>query len=534
MAPLKLRAPSGDGELLAVPELERAAELRNQNRAFLNSWDHNFQGRRAGVLRSMAGAETIRNALAFHRELGLPAPRTDGFDGFIITGHQPELFHPGVWVKNFAVWALAREFGAGSLNLIVDNDLPKAEDIRVPRRGEDGAGLAIERIAFDSGVPDSPFEEWTIRDPELLRTFPERVLETLGGLVHDPLISEFGRHLQDPVGPHGNLGRLFTRARHLVEADRGVQNLELPLSSTCESESFLWFCCHLLAHLPRYLTTHNEELLKYRRAHGIRSRNHPVADLAVAGDWLEAPFWVWRSGEKRRRALLARTVEDRTELKIAGEAEPFIELPLARDREACCAVEALKRLPVRGIRLRTRALTTTMYARLFLGDLFIHGIGGAKYDELGDEIIRGFLDIKPPEFLTISMTLRLGLAQAPLREVLGRLHAVERRLRDLRYNPDRYADVASSEVERLIAQKRECLALPAETSAERRLRTSRIREANERLVPFVSDLRKECEAEHALLVRELKRSRAAENREYSLVLHDRQKLAKAFDRFGVS
>ena len=46
--------------------------------------------------------------------------------------------------------------------------------------------------------------------------------------------------------------------------------------------------------------------------------------------------------------------------------------------------------PAAGIRLRTRALTTTMFARFLLGDLFVHGIGGAKYDELGDEIARGF------------------------------------------------------------------------------------------------------------------------------------------------
>ena len=25
------------------------------------------------------------------------------FDRMVVTGHQPELFHPGVWVKNFAV-----------------------------------------------------------------------------------------------------------------------------------------------------------------------------------------------------------------------------------------------------------------------------------------------------------------------------------------------------------------------------------------------------------------------------------------------
>ena len=96
-------------------------------------------------------------------------------------------------------------------------------------------------------------------------------------------------------------------------------------------------------------------------------------------------------------------------LRIAGEDDPLIELPLSPDREACCAVERLHDLATRSIRLRTRALTTTMFCRYLLGDLFIHGIGGAKYDELGDSIARRFFGIEPPEFLTLSMTAWLGL-----------------------------------------------------------------------------------------------------------------------------
>ena len=101
------------------------------------------------------------------------------------------------------------------------------------------------------------------------------------------------------------------------------------------------------------------------------------------------------------------------DLRIAGEDEVLIELPLAPDREACCAVERLRELAGRCGPLAHRALTTTMFSRFLLGDLFIHGIGGAKYDELGDEIARRFFGIEPPGFLTVSMTLWLGLPCDP-------------------------------------------------------------------------------------------------------------------------
>ena len=56
-----------------------------------------------------------------------------------------------------------------------------------------------------------------------------------------------------------------------------------------------------------------------------------------------------------------------------------------------------------------RGPMTTMYLRFYLSDLFIHGIGGAKYDELTDEIIRRFFGIEPPRYLTATATIRLPI-----------------------------------------------------------------------------------------------------------------------------
>ena len=53
-------------------------------------------------------------------------------------------------------------------------------------------------------------------------------------------------------------------------------------------------------------------------------------------------------------------------------------------------IDAWRSLEAHGFKIRTRALTTTMFARLFLADLFIHGIGGGIYDELTDRIIERY------------------------------------------------------------------------------------------------------------------------------------------------
>ena len=56
-----------------------------------------------------------------------------------------------------------------------------------------------------------------------------------------------------------------------------------------------------------------------------------------------------------------------------------------------------------------------MYARLFLCDLFIHGIGGGKYDEVTDNIIRRYYGVEPPAYLVLSATLHLPLPHHPAR-----------------------------------------------------------------------------------------------------------------------
>src|SRR5262249_36960853 len=184
----------------------------------------------------------------------------------------------------------------------------------------------------------------------------------------------------------------------------------------------------------------------------------------------------------RRRGLLVRQRSNVMDLRIDGEDQVLIELPLAPDREACCAVEQLRELGAQSIRLRTRALTTTMFSRFLLGDLFIHGIGGAKYDVLGDEIARRFFGIEPPAFLTLSLTLWLELPRTPTTQ--NDVRRVDRGLRDLRFNPDRYlSEPYSEEIRTLINRKRDAISAPVGSRRARRARCLAIRECNSALQP---------------------------------------------------
>jgi hypothetical protein len=539
MTPRRLRAPATDGGVLVDPPWAAVRDMTATNADRLSAWDYDVQGRKVARLREQARREVVHLARDFLRRHGLGdglAPRPADGDAearppLVVTGHQPELFHPGVWVKNFAAAAIARACDGLSLNLIVDNDIPKDSAIRVPAFQE--GRLRSIPVEFDRWPGEIPYEDWNVRDESMFASFPDRVRRVLDGAAADPLLDDFWPRAAGRRGDVAGVGLRFGLARREIEAAWGVSNLELPLSAVCQTDSFLWFASHLIAQLPRYQAVHNECLARYRAAHHIRSRHHPVAALGRVDDWLEAPFWVWRAGEPRRRALLARQRPRVVELRIAGEPEVLASLPLHPEGEACCAVERLRELPARSIRLRTRALTTTMFARLLLGDLFIHGIGGAKYDELGDEIIRRFCGFEPPGFLTLSLTLRLGLPIHPVSP--DDLLTVNREIRDLTFNPDRHLpEPFPEELRRTIGIKRAAIAGPVTSRGERAARARAIRRCNDAMQPWVQVIRGEL-ADRRRAIREgLRSNRIARSREFASVLHSESRLESVMRDMGAA
>ena len=88
--------------------------------------------------------------------------------------------------------------------------------------------------------------------------------------------------------------------------------------------------------------------------------------------------------------------------------QTVIEGPLDGDD----AVADWMQLAIDGVLLRPRALITTMFARLVISDLFMHGIwDGGKYDQMTDAIIREILRYTAPPMVVATATLRLPLAE---------------------------------------------------------------------------------------------------------------------------
>ena len=125
--------------------------------------------------------------------------------------------------------------------------------------------------------------------------------------MKNPLLEKYWPMVIERSRAHGLLGASLAQARHLLEVAWGSSTWEVPQSAVCDQPAFFRFTAHLLAQMPRFLPIYNAAVGEYRRMHRIRNRAHPVPDLAVEGDWLEAPFWIWTAENPRRRRLFVRS-----------------------------------------------------------------------------------------------------------------------------------------------------------------------------------------------------------------------------------
>ena len=191
-----------------------------------------------------------------------------------------------------------------------------------------------------------------------------------------------------------------------------------------------------------------------------------------------------------------------------------------------------KAIQLPDIRIRPRALITTMYARLVLSDLFIHGIGGAKYDEVTDAIIRRFFGIEPPAYVTATATVRLPLERPQVTmddlAVLDRpqvttedLATLDRQYRDSIHHPETFLDDYSghhqAEFAALVKQKQEFV---AHRWHEKQKKTwhDQVSQTNERMASLLEPLREHLRRDREQLVADLHRARILGSREYSFCL----------------
>jgi hypothetical protein len=537
----RIQVPTQDGGTLVEPAWSSLPQVVTDNRAAIQQADLEIQGVSLAELAAGARRDLLASAASYtagyHR---LPSKfasvSVQELPTLIFAGHQPQLFHPGVWYKNFAVAKLSHLINGIAVNLTIDSDLCRIVSTRVPTGSYDRPQIAS--VAYDHPTLPLPYEERAVCDEGTFSSFANRVLDRVGDLIPNPMVESFwpivlARYQQEP-----NLGRALAQARHQLEGQFGdangvVESLEIPQSMVCQLPIFHQFVTHLLVGLPHFVEIYNRALQEYRKTYRLRNSAHPVPNLSEGGGWMETPFWIWSKSNPRRRPLFARP--GTRKILIGDQAKEEHELLLGPNGEFTSAVEQLQQLADRGIKIRTRAITTTLFARLFLADLFVHGIGGSKYDEVTDHILHGFYNINPPQYATISATRYLPIEHPSVTP--DRTRQLQQELREMTFHPERFLDLQHQEPDRMstlasiLAEKSKWIKTP-KTPANAAQRHRAIVGVNRDLKPFLAGKREALTDQYNRLAQQVQASSVLDSREYMFCLFPKWSLQNFLLDFG--
>jgi hypothetical protein len=432
----------------------------------------------------------------------------------VVMGHQPVFFHPGVWLKYFLLGKLCAATGALGLHCSVDSDAVGPVSASIPT-GRDGAGRTTRTLVT---LPsDVPLESAPVPGDGAWAAFESAVRDDLRGLGMPDLMDRFGAFADGDAEARREaltLAAYLDGLRGVYERRTGVPRYaDVGVSALASTPEFHAFALHLVQDPPALRAAYNGALDAHRRAHRIRSAANPFPNLIEADGRVETPFWALVDG--RRRDLFA--ARDGARLVLGTGTQRLATVPLGPAGVGALAAS--------GVALRPKALTLTMFARVCLGDLFIHGAGGGRYDRVTDVLTQELLDVRPAPYAVATATLHLPLGHG--RDIGAHRHALERRLMDLRHNPDRHLAAPGETEQRLIDEKWALIrAVEAmRPGRERRAATRRIRDVNgllaERLAPEIARV----ESELAALSAEPPADDAAEFRGYPFFLFEPRDVA---------
>jgi hypothetical protein len=381
-------------------------------------------------------------------------------------------------------------------------------------------------------------ESRAIRFAELPFGFAYEQIKRLG----DDEVTRFERLMRETLGERyerSQLPRFFRGFRQAIDAVDWVDQ-SIAARRAVEDEfgvllddrrvSRLWWTpllADMLLSAERFVRAYNDALAQYRSENRVRAANRPIPDLVSNEGAYELPVWAYRAPEARRRLFVTQRGDD---LVLFGD-DAEIGRVCVKGLEDCEAVGVL--LGETGWQLRPRALTLTIWARLMLADLFIHGVGGAKYDRISDALITDYYGLEAPEFACVSATLWMDLPHEDT--TVGTVREARRRLRDLQWNPQRHLDL-DGDLQSLAQRRAEAVGLSrriresdAKNRSARRGAFEEIRHASERMHAACPRALDAARAELDRCVDRLEQSAIARGREYFFALYDRPQLCKLLD-----
>jgi hypothetical protein len=352
------------------PPYEQWAAIVASNRSIAAALHGVLDGRfvaavRREVLEIAKGYSSDMRAHALRLGITLPdleEERANGTAPILMAGHQPVVYHPGIVEKTKRLGMLAGEIGAHAVNIAIDTDEGDGGRLLWPLR--DGDDIVIKHRSVGTGRAIFRHQR-VVSKARSAALFDEMIRDLrVSGCESAVPGAERAAHLYQALE-----GESIVLANALVRRSMcGGAYQELPLSALLEAPSVRDFLERIVRDAERFVSLYNATLESYRRDHKIKNPANPFPNMVTTTEEIELPLWEI-IGDSRKGVVVSRRGSSNPTNSIAPRGS-IVTLLL---RSVCC-------------------------------DLFIHGLGGGKYDQFVNAFAEAYWGVRLPSFVVASAT----------------------------------------------------------------------------------------------------------------------------------
>lgn len=348
-------------------------------------------------------ARSLRTELGWTQDCGL----------LISAGHQPVIYHPGLLMKDVLAHFLAKRYNGVAYNIVLDTDevdpnfsYPGLMDLDYSSTIAATASWPVQKRTARFGNPGRIVGtlELTETDRNKLLNACEDARKKLHLVLNPSMREEVRARLieyQTSLKSATSILEPSMILRRMAHEELGISIRDVRASTMFRTSAFYYFASFVAERAHGFRKIYNQELRYYRESRRIKNPAQPLPDLDEAAG--ELPFWLVQDGV--RQPLTDEDFAQALEWARAGRADIY-----------------------------PRAVTTSLFFRLFFCDLFIHGTGGGRYDRITEALIEHFFECDAAPFIVTTASLEME-PRADLPVESRSIEEVQRELRQLHFDP---------------------------------------------------------------------------------------------------
>jgi hypothetical protein len=427
--------PKKHCERLITPPIKKLSDAIEANGILLNSSNVNILNASLSDHRNTLRPLLLQHSKAYMSSIGLSSPESKEKNGFVVTGHQCQFFHPGITIKYALTDDLAKQTDAVPINLIVDTDTSKNLGLTIPVLKNDNT-LAITTLYLNDIDTDITVSNQPLPQQETFSTFCDSFLNhNIAGVSQsqkENIVTIFKTSYQQAKCLTDFYCLTNFNSGHIIHHNM----FHLPVSIMAQTKTFYSFCYDMIVNSDDIFRYYNNALNAYRTTHQLRNKNQPLPNLRKSNDgFIESPFWLLTPNQPRAPLFIKHHGSD---IVIADQNKP---VGLFSGNSQSSTEDFMHLLKANNLTIAPRAITLSIFARLFIGDMFVHGTGGARYDLISDKIISDYYNITPPQICAATITMHLPIkVQHDATIIASQIDEAKNTRRALRYNSEKHVD----------------------------------------------------------------------------------------------